>query len=247
MSEGGAAHISRDAIDALYPPGGLLAALRVESSDWISYVDHAFVRGLADGSLPEACFRHYLVQDYLFLIHFARAYALAAYKGETLDDIGTAMRACSAIVDTEMALHVKFCAGWGISEAEMAAAAEATATMAYTRYVLERGLAGDLLDLHMGLAPCVLGYAEIGRRIAREKGATLAGNPYRTWIEMYADEEYGGVARAEAEQLDRVLLRRTGLRASEIEGTARWNSLVTTFREACRLEASFWQMGLDAA
>jgi len=37
--------------------------------------------------LPEQCFRHYLVQDYLFLIHFARAYALAAYKSETLADI----------------------------------------------------------------------------------------------------------------------------------------------------------------
>jgi thiaminase (transcriptional activator TenA) len=32
---------------------------------------------LADGSLAEAAFRHYLVQDYLFLTEFARAYALS--------------------------------------------------------------------------------------------------------------------------------------------------------------------------
>jgi thiaminase/transcriptional activator TenA len=56
-------------------------------SDWAAYTQHAFVRGLADGSLPEPAFRHYLVQDYLFLIHFARAYALAGYKAETLADI----------------------------------------------------------------------------------------------------------------------------------------------------------------
>ena len=37
------------------------------------YTGHAFVRQLAAGTLPERCFRHYLIQDYLFLIHFARA------------------------------------------------------------------------------------------------------------------------------------------------------------------------------
>ena len=36
------------------------------------------------GELPETSFRRYLAQDYLFLIHFARAYGLAAFKGETL-------------------------------------------------------------------------------------------------------------------------------------------------------------------
>lgn len=239
MSEAGGAHIPRDAIDALYPPGGLLAALRVDCRDWISYVDHAFVRGLADGSLPEACFRHYLVQDYLFLIHFARAYALAAYKGETLDDIGTAMRACSAIVDTEMALHVKFCAGWGISEAEMAAAAEATATMAYTRYVLERGLAGDLLDLHMALAPCVLGYAEIGLTLARDPATKRDGNPYADWIDMYGGAEYQDVAREAAAFIETLAQRRGA--------EARLDSLRKTFGEATRLEIAFWQQGLAAS
>ena len=59
-------------------------------ASWSSYVEHAFVARLADGSLPEAAFRHYLGQDYLFLIHFARAYALAATKADTLSEIGVA-------------------------------------------------------------------------------------------------------------------------------------------------------------
>ena len=52
--------------------------LKAEASDeWRAYTEHAFTNGMADGSLPEAGFRHYLVQDYLFLIEFARAYALS--------------------------------------------------------------------------------------------------------------------------------------------------------------------------
>ena len=41
--------------------------------EWRAYTEHPFTNGMADGSLPEAAFRHYLMQDYLFLIEFARA------------------------------------------------------------------------------------------------------------------------------------------------------------------------------
>jgi thiaminase/transcriptional activator TenA len=34
--------------------------------DWRAYIRHPFVFLLASGELPEACFRRYLVQDYLF-------------------------------------------------------------------------------------------------------------------------------------------------------------------------------------
>ena len=39
--------------------------------DWRRYTQHDFVRQLARGTLPEASFRRYLGQDYLFLVHFA--------------------------------------------------------------------------------------------------------------------------------------------------------------------------------
>ena len=214
----------------------LFHRLRADSAaDWSAYTDHAFVRGLADGSLPEAAFRHYLGQDYLFLIQFARAYGLAAYKADDLEDIRAAAAAVSAIVDVEMGLHVTYCAGWGLTEAEMAALPEDTATMAYTRYVLERGQAGDLLDLHVALAPCVIGYGEIGRRLA---GPATRDNPYAAWIDMYAGDAYQEVVAAAVAQLDRLSERRGG--------EARYASLLKTFQQATRLEADFWQMGLDA-
>ena len=222
----------------LAPAGSLFRRLRDDAaSDWQAYVAHAFVRGIADGSLPAACFRHYLGQDYLFLIHFARAYALAVYKSEDLADMRAAAAAVSAILDTEMRLHVAYCGGWGLDEAAMQALPEATATMAYTRYVLERGLAGDLLDLHVALAPCVVGYGEIGRRLADDSATRRAGNPYLAWIEMYAGAEYQELAAGHVAGLDRLAVSR--LTAS------RYPALLKTFREATRLEAALWQMGLD--
>ena len=35
--------------------------------DWQDYTEHEFVQTLAQGSLPQPCFLHYLKQDFLFL------------------------------------------------------------------------------------------------------------------------------------------------------------------------------------
>ncbi|MBP2297646.1 thiaminase II [Azospirillum picis] len=208
-------------------------------TDWAAYVEHAFVGGMADGTLPQACFRHYLVQDYLFLSHFARAYALAIYKGRDLREMRAALGGLKAILDVEMDLHVSLCAGWGLPADEVEQAAEAKATMAYTRYVLETGLRGDLLDLHVALSPCVIGYAEIGRRLSALPGALDAANPYRAWTAEYAGEPYQAVARAARDTLDRL--------AADMMTEARFPRLLTIFRQACRLEADFWQMGMTLA
>src|SRR3954466_11442063 len=85
------------------------------ASEWRAYTEHPFTNGLADGSLAEAAFRHYLVQDYLFLIEFARAYALSVYKSPRLADMLEAAAGLSAILDTEMDVHVKLCACWSLS------------------------------------------------------------------------------------------------------------------------------------
>ncbi len=206
--------------------------------EWREYTHHPFTDGMADGSLPEAAFRRYLVQDYLFLIEFARAYALAIYKSPTLTDMREAAAGVAAILDVEMDLHVKLCAGWGLSPAALEQSSPEPEMLAYTRYVLDAGMRGDLLALKVALAPCVIGYAEIAARLAARPGALDEGNPYRVWIAEYAGEAYQEVAAAAQAHLER-LAERYATPAREAELTA-------LFREATRLEAEFWQMGWRA-
>ncbi len=207
--------------------------------EWEAYRQHAFVRGLAAGTLPAEAFRRYLRQDYLFLVHFARAWGLAVYKSRTIAELRQGLDSLKAIVDLEMGLHVDYCARWGIDEAELEALPEARETMAYTRYVLDAGHRGDLLDLHVALAPCLVGYADIARWIEAQ-AFTVRGpaNPYEAWIAMYASEEFQAAAQAERDWLD---ARLSGQTAGRLDG------LAATFRDAVRLEVDFWQMGLDGA
>lgn len=208
------------------------------SAEWRAYTGHPFTNALAEGSLREASFRHYLVQDYLFLIEFARAYALSIYKSPTLADMREALGGLSAILDVEMDLHIKLCAGWGLSPSDLERAAPALETLAYTRYVLDTGMRGDLLALKVALAPCVIGYAEIASRLALHPDAQAATNPYRVWISEYAGAAYQEVAAKARAQLDHL--------ADRYATPAREAELIVIFREATRLEAEFWEMGWRA-
>src|SRR5712691_4870539 len=217
----------------------LFARLRAAAGEtWPAYTRHDFVFQLAKGDLPEAAFRRYLVQDYLFLLHFARAWGLAVYKSDTLAEMRRAQALVAATLDVEIGLHVEYCRGWGLSEAQMAAEPEALETVAYTRFVLDRGLAGDRLDLEVALAPCIVGYAEIAAERLASNTTKLDGNPYKSWLDMYAGADYQGLAREAAAALDEQFARRGG------EG--RFAALAAAFATATRLEADFWRMGLEA-
>jgi len=205
------------------------------ATEWRAYTGHDFVAQLGAGTLPLDSFKHYLAQDYLFLIHFARAYALAAYKGETVADIRAASGTLARIVD-ETSMHLRYCEGWGLTQAQVEAMPEAKSNMAYTRFVLEAGMAGDLLDLHAALAPCVVGYAEIVRGLADKRHND---HPYKDWIETYASPDYQQVASNAVERLDELMARRGG--------PGRIDRLSEIFRRATRLEVDFWQMGLTRA
>lgn len=203
---------------------------------WRAYTHHAFVEGLCDGSLPRAAFLNYLRQDYLFLMHFSRAWALAVVKAGNLAEMQAASATVHALLHFEMALHVAICAAEGITPAELEAAEEAPQTLAYTRYVLEAGYSGDLLDLLAALAPCVLGYGEIGARLLAEAGDT----PYRDWIETYGGAEFQQLCRDTGALIDRAVADRLG---AAPERLPRWSALAACFATATRLEAGFWGTG----
>ncbi|MBY8975401.1 thiaminase II [Rhodobacteraceae bacterium NNCM2] len=216
-----------------------IADWRAAAPKWGAYTRHAFVEKLGDGTLPKASFLHYLVQDYVFLIHFSRAWALGVVKAETHHEMSVCAAIVNALAHDEMQLHVGICAREGISEDQLFNAVEADANLAYTRYVLDAGLSGDFLDLMAALAPCVFGYAEIGTRLAAE---AAPDTPYREWIETYAGEDYQGHCRNVGAMIDEAVAHRLG---NDPQSLPRWQALNKRFAMATRLEVDFWQMGLE--
>ena len=215
---------------------------RAAADDWQAYTRHAFVKRLGDGSLPGEAYLHYLIQDYVFLVHFARAWALAVVKAGDMAEMRAAAITVDALVNQEMTLHVKGCAAHGIAEKTLLAAEEEVANLAYTRFVMDKGLSGDFLDLLAALVPCVLGYGEIGAWLGdAASNGTQGDRRYGEWIDAYAASDYQAVCLTVGKLVDRAAAARLG---ATPEASPRWADLCRTFRTATRLEVGFWDMGL---
>ena len=204
------------------------------SKEWHAYCHHDFVNQIGEGTLPIESFRYYLEQDYVFLVHFSRAWALATYKSSSIADMKWATEILYSTLHTEMNLHIQFSERFGVTQSELESVRESQENLAYTRYVLDKGHSGDILDLYVALMPCVVGYAEIGLRLSLDYASVLPDNPYREWVEMYSSEEYQLLAIQSISNLERISLERGG--------NSRINELTETYREATLLEEGFWTM-----
>lgn len=206
--------------------------------DWDLYVKHPFVRQLGQGELDKASFQHYLKQDYLYLIHYARAFALAVFKSDGPAQMRASMPSLSALVEHEISLHIDYCREWGLEEKDILEIPEGVATVAYTRYLIDAGLQGDLADLYAALVPCALGYAHVGQYLTESGNSVIDGNPYANWIDMYAGAEYQEAAYATTAFFDELI-------ADIPADSTRAKQLQKHFTTATRMEIAFWQQGLD--
>ncbi|CAE6434350.1 unnamed protein product [Rhizoctonia solani] len=222
---------------------------------WRDYVEHPFVTQIAAGTLPAESFVHYLKQDYIYLKHYARAHGLLAAKSVTFSGAGAAATIVLHIV-RESQMHVDYCAKWGVTPKELESTPELPATAAYARYIMDVGYQGDDFMLIIAVASCLLGYAEVGKRLLAA-GANTEGNPYKRWeMRSLANsrvdtdsceparwiEDYGGVEFQEATRRGIDLMEQRA--AHDPPSTSRFAQLQDVWERCVRLEIGFWDMGL---
>tara|TARA_B100001094_G_C17914424_1_gene662803 strand:- start:110 stop:781 length:672 start_codon:yes stop_codon:yes gene_type:complete len=206
--------------------------------NWLLYTKHEFINKLSNDTLKEEKFLNYLIQDYLFLIQFSKAWSLAILKSDNLEEMKIAASTVNDLINFEMELHITLCANYGISKSDLENADEENANIAYTRYVLELGYSGDFLDLLSALAPCVLGYGEIGLNCQNSNPKTLM---YKKWIETYSSIEYQDVCKNVSGLIDKAFLLRLG---TNFENTYKWKKVNQIFKKATLLEVDFWNMAI---
>ena len=219
--------------------GNIFNLLKENHKDnWLLYTKHEFINKLSNDTLKEEKFLNYLIQDYLFLIQFSKAWSLAILKSDNLEEMKIAASTVNDLINFEMELHITLCANYGISKSDLENADEENENIAYTRYVLELGYSGDFLDLLSSLAPCVLGYGEIGVNCQNSNPKTLM---YKKWIETYSSIEYQDVCKNVSGLIDKAFLLRLG---TNFENTYKWKKVNQIFKKATLLEVDFWNMAI---
>jgi thiaminase len=113
---------------------------------------------------------------------------LAGYETKNFEDI---VRSAEIVlhINREMSLHLEYCAEFGLPKAEIVKIKESQACTAYTRSVLDTG-SSDWLALQIVLAPCLIGYGVIAKRLLVDSNSLREGNRYWKWIETDAAAAY---------------------------------------------------------
>ena len=198
---------------------------------WHAQLGHPFIRGIADGTLPAEPFTHFVRQDYLFLIQYARLLALATARAPRIEEMGRFAELTREVLETEMELHRSYAAEWGITREELETERPAPTTRAYTDFLLRTAALGDFAELVAALLPCMWGYSWLGRKLA--EGEPPADERLARWIDMYASDEFAQLAEWCRDVTDEV---------AADAGTGVRERMREAFLTSSRYELAFWEM-----
>ncbi|MGG0448994.1 thiaminase II [Priestia megaterium] len=203
---------------------------------WRQNHNHPFVEGMGDGTLEKEKFRFYMIQDYLYLIDYAKLFAIGAMKATDLQTMGKFAALLDSTLNEEMSLHREYAKKFEISEKELEKAQPSPTTLAYTHYMLHVGQSGTLAELVAALLPCMWSYWEIGKELSEKPGAN--NEFYREWIEMYSSKEFGELATWCINLFDSL---------TEEKSAAELEKLEEIFLNTTRFEYMFWDMAYNEA
>jgi thiaminase (transcriptional activator TenA) len=143
---------------------------------------------LAAGTLMPDCFRWYILQDAIYLGEYARVLAIAAAKAPDAATLQFFAGAAGEAIAVEQALHGRYLAEFGVAPEAAANAEPSPDCLAYTSFLLATAHQQPWEVAVAALLPCFWVYWDVAGAITRR---AAADNPYRAWIDTYADPRFG--------------------------------------------------------
>ncbi len=205
--------------------------LKKNTPIWNECAATPFVRELRAGTLPMEKFKLYMIQDSIYLKHYARVYGKAIYHAAALREIQLYYSALGFVTDTESAVRLKYLTRFGITDEDIERILPLAENQNYIDFMMGVAAQGNACEILMAVLPCMLSYSYIFRKIAAEPGTP--DSKYLDFIEDYAEDGYAESCEQWCGFADKkcsVLTRKEQDRVSRI------------FEKASYLEFDFWKM-----
>jgi thiaminase/transcriptional activator TenA len=191
-------------------------------------LEHPYLKGLADGTLPQSRFEYYLIQDAHYLRAFSQTLNVLASKAPREEWALTLSRHSLEALEVERKLHESLLKQFGMGSDRVAAAEIAPSNYAYSNHLLAIAHRGTFAEGLAAVLPCYLIYAEVGKHLAKTGSKNAA---YQKWIDQYSDPGYEKTVR---EVLAMMNVQAGAITAGERDRAAR------AFVTSARYEYLFW-------
>lgn len=162
---------------------------------WEEYLKHPFIVEMGEGTLDKEKFRDYLVQDYLYLLDYAKVYAMGLIKSDKVKHMKFFKDSINGIMEDESATHIAYLKDLGEDIQTLQKHNIKLENENYTNFMKSIALTGDIQDLIIAVLPCAWSYYYIAKEMKEIYKDKLENNYYAAWIESYSCEEYSMCAK----------------------------------------------------
>lgn len=157
---------------------------------WAEYNSHPFVKGIEDGTLDREKFKYYIIQDYLYLIEYAKVFGIGIAKAKSTETMRLFASYVHLLTDGEMDIHRGYMGKFGVTEEELAGIPRALDNLSYTSYMLRVAYEEGEAEVLAAILSCAYSYEVIARNIVKNNPDSVNHDFYGEWIKGYASDEY---------------------------------------------------------
>ena len=162
---------------------------------WQSCLETAFLRRFADGTLDEACFKGYIVDDSLYLREYAKVFAIGILHAGSMEEIRVYYSLLSFVNESEDAARRHYLRRYGLTDEQIQVLPLRPENRAYVDDMLAAARdGGGSAACAMACLPCMLSYGWIFREILRRSPQVLEG-PFGPFVQDYTGDRYDGLCK----------------------------------------------------
>lgn len=200
---------------------------------WDEYLKHPFIVEMGKGILDKEKFRNYLVQDYLYLLDYAKVYAMGLIKSDDVNHMKFFKDSVNGIMEDESATHIAYLKELGEDIKTLQRHKLKLENENYTNFMKSVALTGDIQDLIIAVLPCAWSYYYIAKEMKEIYKDNLENNYYAAWIDSYSCEEYRMCAKENIDLANEL--------CKNIDDNKK-EKLKDIFIKGSLYEMEFWQM-----
>jgi thiaminase/transcriptional activator TenA len=198
---------------------------------WNTCIETPFIQELQKGTLPMEKFKQYMIQDSIYLKHYARVYGKAMYHSTILKDIQLYYSVLCFVTDMESAVRLSYLKQFGLTDSDIEGIAPIPENQNYIDFMLDIAEEGNVSKMLMAVLPCMLSYSYIFRKIASEPETKKSR--YWDFIEDYADERYAEDCKLWSDFAEEKCV---------VSPDQERKELTAIFEKASLLELGFWNV-----
>ncbi len=200
---------------------------------WAKYNQHPFVLGIQDGTLDREKFRYYIIQDYLYLQDYAKAFALGIAKANSQETTSLFSGYISLLTGSEMDIHRGYMGKFNLTQEEIDATPRALDNLSYTSYMLRVAYEEGESEILTAILSCAYSYEIIAKKIVENNPASTEHPFYGEWVSGYVSQDYAAGNVILLDTLDRLTAHYTEAQLKHLEDI---------FIACSRYELAFWEM-----